>query len=707
MEKVIAIRISKKLTNLLKRSAEVILIFAILIPYTIHTIPLEPNELWEYSMETEFDRNFDLFATFNATAGYQLRQNIYVNGCKNSTAFHAQAARIFLGENVSESVILNSLDRIYEYKDCMDFTIVSLVRMLYLDINMSILNSSVKDQVIDALGRGKYWYTEPSDDSAIFYTENHQILYHSSEYLLGQLFPNDTFTNSGMNGTEHRDFARPMIIRWLDWRAQFGFTEWHSNVYYVEDIAPLVNLVDFAEDEEIATKAAMVLDLIAFDFAMNYYKNRYATSTGRTYDTKKVGESLASPADRDSTNEAAWLMLGIAEHQAGDTGNMAAVALATSEYYAPPPILEAIASNASLYNEHKERNNIDITDGPLYNISHSEDEMMFWWTMFAHLTPENIETTYNILEKYNIDPWTVCGPQILLDFLEVMAFLHGQSLSDYAHALRLLTQGVSLETANCYTYRTPYYQLSGVQDHQKGMDGMQEHIWQATLDDQAFVYTSSPGGLTKDFEQFYVGGWKPRATFHKNMGVIQYDRLSMPLEGEAVIFLLNLITGRRFYNHAYFPRWAFDNVTQSGKWTFGVKDDGYVALYSYEPVTWKSDYELRASGYKNLWIVELGSIDEYGSFENFTNSILQAPLVVSQQAVGYQVAYTSPSQGEVSVAWEGAFTVNGTDIDLGPYPRFDNNYCYHEFGTTNYTIQHGLESLVLDFNTSTRIYQSL
>jgi len=690
----------------LKSVIELLLIFAFLIPHVIHTIPYETNQLWEYSMKTEFNRNFDLFATFNATEGYKQRQSIYLNGCSNSTSFYAQPARVFLGENVSEAIILNALDRIYNYKDCMDFYMASLVRLLYLNINKSILSSSLKDQICDALGKAKYWYTEPSDDSAIFFTENHQILYHSAEYLLGQLFPNDTFTNSLMTGAEHVTFARPLIIQWLDWRAQFGFAEWHSNVYFVEDLAALINLVDFAEDQEVAVKAAMVVDIIAFDFAMNYYNGSYATTTGRTYDNKKVGESVTSPAGRDSTSEAAWILLGIGAHNDGDSGNMAAVALATSEYYAPPPIIEAIASNASLYNEHKERNSIDITEGALYNISHTEDDMIFWWTIFAYLTPQNIETTLNMLKTYDIDPMTACGPQILLDFLKFSAFLHGQSLSDYTYSLRLITQGVCLETANCYTYRTPYYQLSGAQDHQKGMNGMQEHIWQATLDENAFVYTNSPGGLTKDFEQFYVGGWKPRATLYKNVGVIQYDRLSMPLEGEVIIFLLNLFTGMRFYNHAYFPRWAFDNVIQSGKWTLGTKGDGYVALYSYEPVKWKSNYELRASGYKNVWIVELGSVDEYGSFENFTSAIQQAPIEVSPQAVGYQVDYFSPSQGKVSVAWEGAFNVNGTDIDLGPYPRFDNMYCQHEFGTSNYTIQLGSENLMLDFTTITRIYQN-
>ncbi|NVM55255.1 MAG: hypothetical protein HWN66_16230 [Candidatus Helarchaeota archaeon] len=658
-------------------------------------------------MRTDFNRTFNLFELFNATVGFKQRQDIYRNGCKFSNNLNAQPARVYLGENVSESSISNSLDKIYNYEDCMDFRMNSLIRLLYIDVNRSILGSSIKDQVCDAFGKGKYWYTEPSEDSAIFFTENHQILYHTAEYLVGQLFPNDTFTNSGMNGTEHVLHARPLIIRWLDWRAQFGFAEWHSNVYIEEDIAALVNLVDFAEDQEIVFKAAMVLDIIAFGFAMNYYGGRYATTAGRTYDNKKVGTSESSPASRDSTAEPAWIMLGIGNHSSGDSGNLGAVALATSDHYAPPPILEAIAANASLYNEHKERNSIDVSEGPSYNLSYNESDMMFWWGMQAYYMPQTIDETLNILDKYDIDPMTACGPQILIDFFKISATLHGLSLSDYIETLKLFTQGVCLESANIYTYRTPHYQLSGAQDQQKGLNSFQEHIWQATLDDNAFVYTNSPGGITKDFEQLYVGGWKPRATLYKNVGIIQYDREMMPLEGELLVFFLNLFMGFKFYQHAYFPRWAFDEVRYHDKWIFGAKGDGYIALYSHEPTWWESNYELRVWGYKNLWIVELGSVDEHGSFDQFVSAIRQAQVDVNSEAIGYEVSYESPSQGVVSVAWDGPMNVNGTNIDLGPYPRFDTDFCQQEFGTKKTIIQHGNQSLELDFYNITRIFQQV
>jgi hypothetical protein len=627
-----------------------------------------------------------------------------LNDSINSNHVYAQVSRLYKGLNVSETSIENSLYKIYALKDTLDFTLNNLIRLIYININRSILGPSIRNMVIDAFGKTKYWYTEPLRDDMIYYTENHQILFHTAELLIGQLFPNDTFVISNMTGLEHVNHALPLVKRWLDWRGQFGFAEWHSNTYYTEDIAALVNLVDFSEDSEIVYKAAMVLDIIAFDFANNYYKGRYATTHGRCYDGSKVGASALSPASRDSTSESAWIMLGIGEHNPNDRSNLAAVALATSDYYAPPPILEYIANNATLYNEHKERNSINMDEGPLYNIKYNEEDLMFWLGMSAVLPPQTIIDVFNLVEKYNIKSDNMYGPKLISDFFKVSAYLHGISLSQYADKMRLITQGICLETANTYTYRTPNYQLSGAQDHQKGLNSFQEHIWQATLDNDAFVYTNSPGGLTKDLKQEFVGGWNPRATLYKNVGIIQYDRETLPLEGELLLYFYNLFSGNKFYQHAYFPRWAFDEVQQQGKWTFGTKDDGYIALYSYGNTYWASDYELRVNGYKNLWIVELGSATEYGTFNQFISDILQSDIVIQPLFLGYSVFYDSPSQGHVTVSWEGDMMVGSETVDLGPYPRFDNDYCYQDFGNEITTIQFENQSLELNFNNASRRY---
>ena len=42
-----------------------------------------------------------------------------------------------------------------------------------------------------------------------FWSENHQIMFHSDEYLAGQLFHDRTFTNISEPGSWHVEKARP------------------------------------------------------------------------------------------------------------------------------------------------------------------------------------------------------------------------------------------------------------------------------------------------------------------------------------------------------------------------------------------------------------------------------------------------------------------------------------------------------------------
>jgi hypothetical protein len=635
---------------------------------------------------------------------FSYRQEVYRNDSKTSDGFYSQATRIYLNISANETNIETGLDRIINFEDCMDFRMNMICRMLYFDKNNSILSSEIKNKIEDAMFKTKYWYTEPNDDDCIFWTENHQILYHTSELLMGQLYPDVNFTNSGMDGTEHVLHALIMIDRWLDWRGQFGFMEWHSNTYLTEDIAALVNLVDFCEDDNIKTRAAMTLDLIAFGFTNQYFKGRYATTHGRAYDSSKVGTSLSDPASRDSTSEAAWIMAGIGYHDPNNRDSMAAVALATSIKYTTPLILELIAENASEYYEGWERPGIKLYDAPNYDIGYDEEFWMFWQGMSAPITEKTIEATLSIQDEFNLKGELIYGPEIIIDLFKFFSTLRGISLSQYCKLGKAITQGTSLEAPDIYTYRTPYYQLSGVQDYnQKGFMSMQKHIWQASLDEQAFIYTNCPEAIGQGPQNF-VGGWTPRSIFYKNVGIIQYDRPIMPLEVELVDTILNIFVDMRFYIHAYFPKWAFDQVRQVGKWTFGAKGNGYVGLYSYAEPYWVNDYELRVNGRKNVWLVEMGSIEEWGSFQNFISNITQAELNINPLSLGYDIYYNSPSQGNFDVDWESPLLVDNKSIDIGPYPRYDNPYCYCEYADRNITIEFNSQILNLDFINATRSY---
>ncbi len=622
---------------------------------------------------------------------YLARQQEYLEQCaENGGNMHAQVCKLTMGyDAIDEDAIDNTCNKMNNREDCADFDLASLLRFLYLHGDNPAISAETMQQIKDALLNFKYWMDEPNEDEMCFWSENHQILFHSAELLAGQLYPNEIFPNANMTGQEHIDHALPMIRRWLAWRGKIGFVEWHSNVYFNEDIPALTNLVDFSEDEDISTQAAMLLDVMAFDFANNYFKDAYATTHGRTYPSKLIEGS------NDSTDEAAWVMLGIGEYDTG--ANFSGVALASSTKYWPSPILEDIAEDALDWNEHRERDSIDIDDGPYWGVGYeSHEDVTFWWSLSSYAASKVLPGTFQMVDDYNM--WETNG--FLFETLSFLSFLVGSPLLEIVPAaLDEMTRGPALESVNTYTYRTPDYQLSGAQDYNKGLWGGQQHIWQATLDADANVFTTYPGGLAGDYlASDWTGGWFPRATFFENIGIIQYQRRQIPLLDD-LIFIS--------YTHAHFPTWAMDEWTQSGKWTFGAKGDSYVALYSDLPTAWadtepESTYELIADGISNVWIVELGCADDNGSFEQFMADIENASVTVGEDGV----EYNSPSQGLATVAWDGPFVIEGINVDIGPYARWDNAYSQTEFGSERTIIEFGGQTLDLDFAGVRRRYFS-
>ena len=176
--------------------------------------------------------------------------------------------------------------------DCSDFRFQSLIRILYK--YGSVIPKETHAKIKASVLGFKYWMDEPGTDSMCYWSENHQILFSANEYLIGQLFPEDVFTNSKISGQEHMEKSRERILWWLKMRWDYGFTEFYSNVYYNEDIAPLANLIDFCTDPEIALKATIITDLIIYDIASQAYNGAFVSVSGRAYENNRKGGALAS-----------------------------------------------------------------------------------------------------------------------------------------------------------------------------------------------------------------------------------------------------------------------------------------------------------------------------------------------------------------------------------------------------------------------------
>ena len=582
-----------------------------------------------------------------------------------------------------------ALDFVNNREDPSDFAMTSLVRMYLMNAGTGKLTPEQKAAIKDALLNWKFWLDEPNRTYVEMWTENHQILNQSIEYLAGQAFPDEVFTNNGQTGRWHMEHARALLLQWIELRARTGFSEWDSETYYPEDLAPLLNLVDFANDPEISTRAAMMVDVILFDVAVDSFYGQFATSPGRI----TAGSIKSANGSMTTIAALAW-----GQGKFTSTSNMGAVALATSKNYEIPPVIQALALDNPEEYLNYERHSFNFEDASLYGMDvNNINDIPRFWGMGEFTIPQVIEQTITTADAWDL--WHYPDFKDLKDIAKILQSINGLPL-----ASRLLDpdpNGVYMGEVNKVTYRTPDYMLSSAQSFRPGEKGYQQHIWQATLSPYAVVFTNNPDSMRSDDSQrpsYWMGnGRQPRTVQYKNLLIALYDiprykSAPRPLEARHFAF-----------THAYFPKWAFDEVIEQKGWVFGRVGDGYIALYSSQPYQWvtegpDADQEIVAPGYKNVWICQLGRASMDGSFTEFVSAVTSSALTITSLNVEYEAA----GIGIVTVNWKDDLVIKGQIVPLNDYPRFDNPYTQVEFNSLVYDIEFQDLSLHLDFEKGTR-----
>ena len=615
----------------------------------------------------------------------------------NFKASFYEVARLAGGKAPHMGILHAALDYINARKDCADFVLHSILRLLY-QLAPSItgdgeevfpIDEGFLSLAQDTLLNFKYFPDEPGIDSMCTWTENHYILFTSAAYLSGQLFPDCTFPNSGQTGREKMERNRPRILRWLDLRFHTGFSEWLSHVYYDEDLTALLNLVDFCEDEEIVEKSKMVIDLLVLDMALNSFQGVFASTHGRSYDNTKKWASNEGTADTGK------LLFGMGIFSGYD--NMSAVLFALSRNYDLPPVLPAIAGDINRSEMiNRQRMGIRMREAERWGL-HFEtfEDGMHFLTLEAYTHPRNIALTMRMFDAFN---WWENG--FFAPFKPYKWLLAiGRATRSLGLLARFLERDIcrnTREEVNTYTYRTPDYMLSTAQDYRKGYGGDQQHIWQATLGPDALCFTTHPARLEGAPPNYWTGsGLLPRAAQYRNVAVVIYNLEKIPALYVPV---------RHWFTHAWLPKDKFDEVCEQKGWIFARKGAGYLALYSMKPYFWQDapgedrQREIIAEGRQNIWICEMGCKATDGDFADFIARIGAASLTFD----GLNVTYPSPSQGLVRFGWEGSFSVNGAEISLLDYPRYDNPYVQVDFPPDKIIIHYKDQELSLDWQSLKR-----
>ncbi len=644
----------------------------------------------------------------------------------SNAAVHLERSRrdadfSFDGSALVPDAFSTSFAKIADLVDTADF---DLIELLHLRLAFAKQLSHPLRQAIDtALFGFVYWYTDDvphgKNNHMFYWSENHRILFHAAEYLAGQLFPSVVFSD-GRTGSAKQLRAATLIGRWVSERAQFGFSEWLSDVYYAKDAVALLSLVEWAEDPQIAAQCTATLDLLLLDIVANLHSGNMGSSHGRSYMKDKRRAGL------QDIYGLAKVCFGQAVGAHESPTDSAAAMFAIARTYRPPAVLQLIADYRGAVTVHQ-RMGISMPATESYNASpppvagrfsvDDEDNLSTFWSMGAITCWQPLALNMQTIQRYGLASSPLFRPvEAFVAELGTDMSVAGQRIQALPHQLpsRLLSE------VEVVTHRVAHAQLSSALDYRPGAFGDQYHAWQATLSADATVFTTCPWRASRaartrfaDNDGYWTGeGAMPRSAQVGATALHLYAPKYVPFEtGAFAYFRYEDMT------HAWFPQNHFDEVVQRDGWTFGRVGDGYVGLWSWRSTEWipldendppdgfTKPYDLVArGGATNVWICEIGDEDTSTSFEEFRRRCnAGAPTVEELPAGGlegplggFAVTYKSPNEGLLEFATTGPLRVGGDEQALLGGPRHQAPWAHNAWGAIQHHVEFQGASLLVD-----------
>ncbi len=582
--------------------------------------------------------------------------------------------------NIDWGRLAGTLEYIRGEYDCSDFRLVNLVRILYEFGNE--IPQETSEKIEEVLFNFRYWWDEPGGNSMCYWSENHQILFASAEYLIGQKYPEVLFPKSGLTGRQHMEKARIRALDWLKMRWDYGFIEYYSSVYYKEDIGALINLINFAGDEELVRKSQIIMDMLFYDVASQSLGTMFSSVSGRAYQSNRMGREAAE-------------FSGLTNYFWGSGEEIDAhmmYGMMHSTNYELPPVLREIALDSSRV-IIRQSNGLDLSELKTEGYYGSDNRsMMMQWGMESFTNPEVVRNSLahirscNMLTNYSLRDFKILNYRLL-------HWLHLEPT--VVRIINPQSNGVSIQKGNTYTYRTPDYSMYTVQDHQVGDYGDQQHVFGMNVGKHFSIFHNHPA-LEKNEKRQSPNYWAGYGHFPHSAqdGRVNLSIYNIPeKKGMMEAALLD-------YTRAYFPAADFDTAFIDGQYVFGKLGDTYCAFIGASNFTFRDEQrdDVIQKGKKTFWITEAGSTSEDGNFESFVSRIRNNPLDFDPESLS--LSYNS-GQSQYELVFGEDFKVNGEVVNTH-YIRYDSPYVHAERKDATITYSLNGKSLVLDFENMIR-----
>ncbi|MEW4226044.1 hypothetical protein [Rossellomorea marisflavi] len=178
--------------------------------------------------------------------------------------------------------IRSCFDEIQKKGDCADFRLAPLLgfTIKYQDTIPADFHEELKELAVNF----RYWIDEPGNDVMWYFSENHALLFHVSQYFAGHLYPDATFSVSGRTGRDQYEKGKERLEEWFEVFLKYGYSEWNSTTYLPIDLIGFFSLYESAPDEHIRKLAKEALDFTFKIIAVNLHGKTMSTTYGRVYE---------------------------------------------------------------------------------------------------------------------------------------------------------------------------------------------------------------------------------------------------------------------------------------------------------------------------------------------------------------------------------------------------------------------------------------
>ncbi|WP_156971088.1 hypothetical protein [Beijerinckia mobilis] len=211
-------------------------------------------------------------------------------GCENSdhTKYMTDLGKLQLGQYKDELFVLPPLVRyLFTYKNCLS------------DVQLEEVSSDLVSRHRPLFGHG---------------TSNMMITQESSWYLLAQLFPERTWTDSKGHKFTSQEVMTKLkdLLQRRHWRLfQSGMDEMLSTTYAAVNLVPLLNLIDFAADKEVVQMAKEQAALEVLTLKVDSFDGLVLPPlTRRNTDELNVSKYKSWPSFQAITQQILWYYFG-------------------------------------------------------------------------------------------------------------------------------------------------------------------------------------------------------------------------------------------------------------------------------------------------------------------------------------------------------------------------------------------------------------